>query len=93
MPSIELQTEIVLCLERCLQLRPFNVDALKALALFHLNIRQDKVAAVPLLERLADVRVLRASAAASVTVSIMPLTHACSQIPEHKSWALQWLKS
>ena len=54
-PSAEYQTEIVLCLERCLQLQPSNVDALKALALFHVQIRQDKRAAAPLLEKLAEV--------------------------------------
>ena len=54
-PSAEYQTEIVLCLERCLQLQPSNVDALKALALFHLQIRQDRRAAAPLLEKLAEV--------------------------------------
>ncbi len=61
----------MLCLERCLQLRPSNVDALKALALFHLDVRRDRDAAVPLLEKLADVRMSRVL---TVTLPIIPLS-------------------
>ena len=57
-PAAGLQDEIVASFERCLQLHRSNADALKALALFHSDIRRDKRAAVRVLENLAEVRLL-----------------------------------
>lgn len=57
-PAAEIQYEIVSSLERCLQLHPSYADALKALALFHCDIRHDNDAAVRPLEKLAQVIVL-----------------------------------
>ena len=54
-PPVEVETEIVLSLERCLQLHPAHPDALKALSLFHLDVRRDIDAAVQVLEELAKV--------------------------------------
>jgi hypothetical protein len=57
-PAADLQDELAASLERCLQLHRSNADALKALALFHSDIRRDKRAAVRVLESLAEVPLL-----------------------------------
>ena len=61
-PPVEVEAEIVSSLERCLQLHPTNADALKALSLFHLDVRRDSHAAVRVLEALAEVPLPAAAA-------------------------------
>ena len=57
----ELHNEIVSSLERCLQLHPSHVDAMKALALFLSDIKRDKDAAASVLNKLAEVHDLAAA--------------------------------
>jgi hypothetical protein len=57
-PPVEVQEEIILSLERSLQLHPSNADALKALALFHSDIARDENAAATVLQKLAQVPLL-----------------------------------
>jgi hypothetical protein len=72
---------------------------LKALALFHLQIRQDKRAALPLLEKLAQVAEPRFMQLPRIVANQIALiapspdsSRASLQIPEHNSWAAQLLE-
>jgi len=82
-PPVEVKTEIVLSLERCLQLHPTHPDALKALSLFHMDVRRDIGAAVQVLEELAKVPLPPTAAPHSCRLSPPLPTRSCGCHASH----------